>query len=600
MGKRAAGKQSKSKDLSKQNSNLESLEQRQLYASDLGINVNSVNASNYKAIVETLVASGTKGVRLWYGFGDYSNRTLLPVTTYAQKFHNDGFTVTLSVNPSKGRTGTADETRGLFEFLATQPELKDSVDIWELGNEPDSQKYWRGNLNTFVTDFVAPAARVLHNQGEKVASGGVSWNPKDVKTMVDAGLLNSVDYVGIHPYARTIGGLKNTIAELKTYVGGTPLIATEWNIRGFEGSSDKTGWAAGVAAMWPIIRENFAVSHYFVTTVMDSLAGPAGILQANGRANEPFYSTYMHLQDDVATDGGTTDGGTTDGGTTDGGSTGGTTTTPTGGTTDGSTGGETQTGGVKPAPGTSTDGDPDPTSTGSGGTQSGGTTKPTTGGSSTDGETDAGDGAGSQGVDPTTPTKTPSKGTHSSRPTTPSKPSRPTTGTVTEPTTPAAPPVVVVPPAITSFSLLNASRDRVVKQYGVLSGVNTIDLAAAGTSFLSILASANKKTGSVVWTIDGNAIIDNDGTYTLYGEKSGDLVGSIFEAGKNYVLTAQPFSGENGTGAAGQMATISINVTNSAAGNAVAGQDAAEIEARRRLEARQNRIESGVGVIADL
>lgn len=593
MGKRAASKQSNSGNLSKYNSKIESLEQRQLYASDLGINVNAVNASNYKAIVETLVASGTKDVRLWYGFGDYSNRTLLPVTTYAQKFHNDGFTVTLSVNPSKGRTGSADDTRGLFEFLATQPELKDSVDIWELGNEPDSQKYWRGNLNSFVTDFVAPAARVLHNMGETVASGGVSWNPKDVKTMVDAGLLNSVDYVGIHPYARTIGGLKNTIAEVKSYVGGTPLIATEWNIRGFEGSSDKTGWAAGVAAMWPIIRENFAVSHYFVTTVMDSMAGPAGILRTNGRANEPFYSTYMHLQDDLASSGGSTDDGGSKDGSTDGGSTGGGSTG--GGSTGGGSGSGTNSGGNTD---NSTDGDND-NSTGTGGTQSGGgnSSKPTTGSDSSDGDGDASDGAGSQGND--APTKTPTKGTHSSRPATPSRPSRPSSGTVTEPTTPAAPPVVVVPPVITSFSLLNASRDRVVKPYAVLSGVNTIDLATTGTAYLSLLASANRKTGSVVFTINGNTVVDSDGTFTLYGEKNGDLVGNLFEAGRNYVLTAQAFSGANGTGAAGEMATISINVVDSTPGANVTGQDLAEQEARRRAAARAARLANGV-VIGDL
>ena len=586
MGKqRASGKQS----LPKHNPKLESLEQRQLYASDLGINVNSVNAGNYKAIVETLVASHTKGVRLWYGFGDYSNRTLLPVTTYAQKFHNDGFEVTLSVNPSKGRTGTADDTRGLFEFLATQPELKNSVDIWELGNEPDSQKYWRGNLDSFVTDFVAPAARVLHNQGEIVASGGVSWNPKDVKTMVDAGLLNSVDYVGIHPYTRSIGALKNTIAELKSYVGGTPLIATEWNFRGHETDGNTTAWADGIAAMWPIIRENFAVSHYFVSTVMDSLAGPAGILNVDGSANNPFYNTYMALQNDLPETDSTEIGSDPTGSDPTDDST----------TTDPDSGDSHSGGSTTPAPSTSTDGEDD-ASSGSGSKGSSSSNSKSGGGtnSSTDGETDSsGSDTGSKASDsPTksttrTPTRSGGRGVKSSKPST-SAQSTPTP--VAKPVV-VPPPVIVTPPVITSLSILNTTRDRVVKPYAVLSGVNTIDLAATGTAYLSLLASTNKKVGSVVWTINGNTVVDSDGTFTLFGEKNGDLLGTAFEAGRNYVLTVQAFSGAGGTGMAGTLATISIDVVDSAnPGAGIGAQERADQAARARRIARESRINNPV------
>ncbi|HEX8322826.1 MAG TPA: hypothetical protein VF595_02830 [Tepidisphaeraceae bacterium] len=581
---------------------VEKLENRQLFASGLGINVTQINAATYKAVVQMLRESNTTNIRMWYGFDSYQVRTPERISTFVNKFAHDGFDITLSVNPRKGRHGTPEETRAMFEYIVSQPGMVDSVDRWELGNEPDHERYWNGTLTDFVSDYIAPAASVLHAKGEKVISGGVSWNPEDVRTMVNVGLLDHVDYVGFHPYANNIGALKSRIAALKEIVGGTPIVATEWNARGHENDSDKGAWADEVKAFWPVIQANFEMSHYFAAVVQDTMAGPAGILTKKGRANEPFYSMWMSLdgnskpvdekpseekpdkekpdeekpreekpREEKPDEDNGTDGDNPD---TDTGS----------GSDDGDNDkGESPRGGGRPntpnKPKPRPRPEPKPVETGTDGDDGdGGSTV----GSKNEEKPAKG---GSKGG-----TKTPPK---PSKPVVdrPRRPARPTTGTVTPPaeeTPVVAPPPV---PVISSMSLINADRDRIVKPYAVISGVTTVDLASTGTDFLSVLASANRRVGSVKFTINGNTIVDSDGTFTLFDEKrGGNLVGDTFEAGKTYTLTVQPFRGPDATGRAGEVSSVTINVIDSNAAPVAVDPANAGMEELRRRQSQRDRM----------
>ena len=530
---------------------IENLETRRLY-DGLGINANQVNATNYGPMVQMLRESGTTDVRLWYGFSTYQERSLANIARYVQKFHNDGFNVTMVVSPREGRHGTYDETQGFFQYLVDQPELKNSVDHWELGNEPGSEHYWRGTVADFTTDFLIPAAKVLQAAGESVISGAPAWNPEEVQTMVDNGMLRYVDYVGFHPYAHNIGQLKSRIARLKEIAQGKPLAGTEWNMRGHEKESDKQAWASDVENMAPVIRQNFAISHYFAATVQDSMAGPGGVItQVTGKPNRPFYNSWFAISNSAQVTSPPPDNG---GGSDDGGDNGGDDGGDNGGDDGGDDNGNTDGGGD-----TATDGETDNSGT-SGGTKDGGgkTThgkpkpRPTT-----DKDDDASDGTG-VGAEPDAPAPTPPA--------------------------PSRPPVIVIPPALSSLSLINADRDRVLQPYAVLSGVVTVDLASTGTPNLTVLASANKKAVSVKFTLNGSSFIDNDGTFTLFGEKNGDLNGEQFTPGKVYALTAQAFSGANATGDSSEIQTVLINVINTKAADDYSRTpaNAATIAAARR------------------
>lgn len=538
---------------------METLEDRRLMAVSplaLGLNANSVTSTNYKSLVTLLRDSGTTTVRLWYGFSDYDSRTANRVVTWAEKFKYDGFDVTMTVSPDGGLVGTPAQTTGLFNFLVGIPGLTNAVDRWEIGNEEDSSNYWKGSLKQYVGDFLAPASAVLHGVGEKVVSGGVSWNPADVQKLVDQGMLRYVDYVGYHPYRSTYADLVTKVAEVKAIADGKPLVATEWNVRGHEDDSSPVAWAADVKKFWPVIRDNFYAAYYYAATKVATPAGPAGVMKADGSPNEPFYSTYLTLQDSMpaaSTTGGTTSGGTTSGGSTSGGSTSGGSTSG-GSTSSGSTSGGSPSGG-------STSGSAGSGSTSSGGSTSTGST-PT--GSTTSGSATHSGSASSGGT----------QGSGSSG-----------SGTVIVQHLPPPSKPKPVQPTISSFALVNADTDRVVKGQTGLSGMVTIDMSAVGTSDLTFLAAVNKKVKSVVWSVNGAVSVDSSGVFSLFGEtRRRGMVGQSFAAGL-YVITAQAFGGLNATGTAARRQTFTVNLINGAAAADTSGA-AARIAYLKRKAAR--------------
>lgn len=270
---------------------IEGLEDRRLCSSSLtyGINVNKAWGSTYNVITKMLRDTGTHSVKAWLTINSYSSRDS-SVFKYIKKFHDAGYDVTLTADPKSGLHGSAASVKAYFDWAAKAG--GGAVDRWEIGNEPDRESPWKGHLSSYVNDLLKPAYQGLHAHGEKVVSGGVSWNPADIKTMVNAGMLNYCDMVGYHPYRSSVSDLKAKVAEVKTLARGKPLVATEWNVRGAKSQSQ---WASEIAQFWPVIRDNFYAAYYFAAIKTGSMAGVAAVETAGGKANGPFYSAYKSM-----------------------------------------------------------------------------------------------------------------------------------------------------------------------------------------------------------------------------------------------------------------------------------------------------------------
>ncbi len=305
---------------------IDTLEDRRMMAVSggaIGINVNDGSTSFMNHAAPIMKSLGVTSVRLWYTT-DMNSRTFGGVLSRAIDYSNKGFDVTLIVQPQDGKVFSTSAVKGWFEWATGNTALKNAVDRWEIGNEPDHKEYWQGSLSSYVSQLLKPASEVLHAAGEKVVSAGPSWDSSDVKDMIGDGLLNYADYVGYHPYAKGVKLVQQRISEINAVVAGRkPIMATEWNVRGFE--SDKTAWAQAVEDVYPAIKSGFAFNYYFALKVMNSYAGPGGILKTDGSKNEPFYNAFATFSGasggvtitppGTSTSGGSTSGGNTSSGT---------------------------------------------------------------------------------------------------------------------------------------------------------------------------------------------------------------------------------------------------------------------------------------------
>jgi hypothetical protein len=269
---------------------VEDLESRQfLSAAGLGVNVNDGSSATMKKAIPVLKRLGVTSVRIWVGVSNFNSHAWNGTLQRAVDYGNAGFDVMVAVVPNGGKVPNAAAVKGWFQWAVGNASLKNAVDRWQIGNEPDHKNYWNGTLSQYVTNFLKPAAEALRPKGEPVVSAGPSWNAEDVRKMINAGMLNYVDYVGYHPYAKGVALQKQRISEIRAVVGGRkPIIASEWNVRGLEGN--KSAWAAAVKQTMPNISANFARNYYFALVAKSgTMAGQAGIMTTGGTPT-PFFN----------------------------------------------------------------------------------------------------------------------------------------------------------------------------------------------------------------------------------------------------------------------------------------------------------------------
>jgi hypothetical protein len=270
---------------------IEELENRTLMTSlTLGMNVTN-NPKEFNTNLTALRQAGMTTARIWYGPNNYKF-VYNDAIKLAQKLHAKGYKILMVVSPERGQVGKTSQVTALFNKLMS---IRNVVDYWEIGNEVDTKHYWKGSLKSYVTNFLAPASKVLHKFGEKVISAGVSWNPEDILTLRKNGMLRYVDFVGYHPYRNSVQQVLTDTLRARRIAGSKPLFATEWNVRGQAG----TKWATMLKQVWPIINNNYYAAYYFNAIKIQTRAGVAGMILKNGKPNEPFYSAVKTFQRNV-------------------------------------------------------------------------------------------------------------------------------------------------------------------------------------------------------------------------------------------------------------------------------------------------------------
>jgi hypothetical protein len=269
----------------------ETLEERRLFAAsfDLGMNINVGTSDVRDKGIPVMKQLGVKSVRVWFG-PDFSQRSWEGPLQRSVDYAAAGFDVMLIINPQGGKLTNPTEVKNWFNWALGNKSLREAVDRWQIGNEIDSTHYWKGSFKQYVSNFLKPASEALRAHGESVVSASVSWNPEDVRELISEGILQYSDYVGYHPYASSIAQLKSRVDAIQSIVAGRkPIIASEWNVRNYEGN--KTKWASMVKEAFPIIRDGFAINYYFaLLNTTATRAGPAGIMNSDGSKQTGFYN----------------------------------------------------------------------------------------------------------------------------------------------------------------------------------------------------------------------------------------------------------------------------------------------------------------------
>ena len=320
---------------------VEPLDTRRLFASAYsnGMNLNdeAVSAQHFAYSLAEMKNLGITSVRVWMTLDSYADRPNVWDTdppagqvdmngarlsggyagamARAFQLKKLGFHVLLVINPDPLPTSDADVT-GFFQHLMNATEtptstlrLRDVVDQWEIGNEPDSQNYWEdpstnktARLQSYVDKFLLPAASVLHSgpagTWEQVISAGVSYSPDDLNTILSylssKNQLGAIDYAGFHPYGTfdpdTGANQQATnILRAKQFADtyGKKMIATEWSVRGYSvtGTQDDKYARALDLNYRNYILPNFESAYYFALVNNwpgrggSTSARPAGVLE---------------------------------------------------------------------------------------------------------------------------------------------------------------------------------------------------------------------------------------------------------------------------------------------------------------------------------
>jgi hypothetical protein len=523
---------------------VENLEDRKLFATgyDLGININDASSATMHKAIPVLKSLGVKSVRIWAGVSDFNKHNLDGALQRAVDYGHAGFDVMVIVGNNGGKVPNAAAVKGWFDWASSNPALKAAVDRWQVGNEVDHSEYWKGSLSSYVSGFLKPAAEALHANGETVVSGSVSWDPQDIKTMINAGMLNYTDYIGFHPYANGVSLQKQRINELKSIVGGRkPLAATEWNIRGYE--KNKSGWAAAVQDAIPNVRNGFALNYYFgLINTSATMAGPGGIMNRDGSKTPFYYALQQGL------------GGSSS-------------ITPD--ANNGSTGSVPSSlpSVAKVSIYTSATRELVIDSV-----KSGATLNATAAGTTSFYiAAAAGSGVGSmkfvvdgkklvRNASPFAWIRTLAVGKHTISVTPYSRDNglgtkgatRSFTFTVTKP--------AAVAPKVTTLSLFNSDTDKAIAGFGDLRNGAVIDLAKIGAKHVNIVANTAGTTSSVRFKFNSVFSTDNTAAFSLFGGSSAtNLNGKALAPGK-YTVTATPFSQDNASGKAGAARVVSFAI----------------------------------------
>lgn len=225
-----------------------------------------------------------KTVRLWYDVKDWNDAPDRKFLKYFKEHHQAGFTViAIFDTPSVPEEG---QVKAFFERMTADSMAMQSIDFWELGNEPE-RGFFPGTLDQFVNGFMKPAYEVISAAGKPVIGGGASYNIDLAKQLHDLDYENYCDYVGFHPYGASGAQIVERAVGAKAIFGGKPLVVTEWNVQ-FQ--NDPDAWAEQVRLAAIGLAEVSYMNFYFAMASNDTHVGEGGIIAPDGTPNGPFYT----------------------------------------------------------------------------------------------------------------------------------------------------------------------------------------------------------------------------------------------------------------------------------------------------------------------
>ena len=237
---------------------------------------------------------GTKTVRLWYDPHSWDNTPDDSFFNFFAQNKAAGFhTMVIFSTPSVPTS--ADEVKAFYQRIIAHKGVKDLIDIWEIGNEPNVPAYWSGTLPEFVSLVMKPAYEVLHAAGEPVIGGGVSYNVDACVQLEAAGYSDYCDYAGFHPYGETGDIVVQRARDAKAAFGNMPMIVTEWNVQGLR--YDVPNWANQLQIAAAGLSQIAYLNYYYTLQTDTSHVGTGGAINPDGTPNEPFYSIVKSWSD---------------------------------------------------------------------------------------------------------------------------------------------------------------------------------------------------------------------------------------------------------------------------------------------------------------
>ncbi|GAB4146698.1 MAG: hypothetical protein OHK0017_07520 [Patescibacteria group bacterium] len=235
-------------------------------------------------------------IRLWVDF-DWNDRQVPWQVQQATKLKQAGFRTIVVFN--QARIPTYDEVRNYFDWLQQQPGVLEAIDVWEILNELNLDKYWQGNANQYVNLVLKPAWDSLNPSGEKVLGGSFTawqngrWGTTITAQYVAAGYLNYLDYAGLHPYTDTVEQMQTVISEAKLLYGQKPIIMSEWNFKQVE---DEGVWSNKLNQVEPFVRQNVVTACHYRFIGFGSEGGWPGLVRFINGAYQPVSTFYNLLK----------------------------------------------------------------------------------------------------------------------------------------------------------------------------------------------------------------------------------------------------------------------------------------------------------------
>jgi len=221
-------------------------------SSYLGLNVGSeLNWSSWRGQLLPLYKdAGVKWLRVWYNWasfepqpGVYKAASLQQVKESLKLAKESGFQVLFMIwgtppHAGNGKLGSAPKPRAFSDYCRwLKVNLRGLVDAWEIGNEPNLEKYYSGSAASYIR-ILEKAYRTLKGNGLVIAAGpSGAATPEYWRQLIDRGLENHCDRVNLHPYRKTPREVISKVDEFLKLVQ-KPLWITELGLSADNGGEE--------------------------------------------------------------------------------------------------------------------------------------------------------------------------------------------------------------------------------------------------------------------------------------------------------------------------------------------------------------------------